>query len=158
MFGRRMLEQIDQQLAARLTENGVRSERLMFKDSPVALLYAETNRPGQSYDRIPVLETVYANRERESALGVQYRLIIIPANFASEGAWQTYDIRWILMDVAHSDIVWSLVTHNRRMVIWRNDENSVRRGQALIDEVVTGLQTSGLLRSADLSSASTPSQ
>ena len=145
MFGPRMLDQVSRQLAMRLTENGVRSAAIMFKDSPVALGYSQTMTYGQSFDRIPIAETIVANHQRETEIGAQYRLIIIPANFSQEGAWQTYDIRWLLMDIPSNSLVWSFLTHNRRMTLWRSDENAERRGRALIDEVMADLRAQSIL-------------
>ena len=144
-FGRRVIEQIESQLGARLDESGVRSAQLRFKDSPVSLSFVDGMTTGQSFQRAPVFETIGANLGREREFGARYRLIILPANFEQEGAWQTYDIRWLLMDVRSNAIVWTFMTHNRRLTLWRNDENSERRGRQILDRVFEDLRTQAIL-------------
>ena len=149
-FGPRMLDQLDQQLTADLSAEGVSSKVLRFKDSTVGETFAQSGQqPGawgySGSDLIPVNQTIASNAADERATGARFRLIVFPANFSTQGAWQFYDVRWILIDAATGVRVWQNVYKTSHLTWWRNDEDSVNRAKGMLAKVMADLKGTGLL-------------
>lgn len=136
-FGDKVLDQFHAQLVDALKHNGVSPQLQQFRDSLAGALWVPRNVKAatgrRTYERVPVLETIAANRAQEQAAGTRYRLLVLPANFELIGAWRHYTVRWIVMDAATDRILWKRDYKGKHLTVWRTNENAEGRGRKLTE-------------------------
>jgi hypothetical protein len=154
-FGPKVLDQVDQQLIVRLRYSGIQAKILRFHDSNPGKYFMAS--PGtssgsflygysrSSVDHVPIGEVVYSNLAAEREAGARYRMLILPSDYQSVGAWQYYTIRWIIQDIDSFQTVWSYEYSGRHLMLWKPDENAAKRGKKFIDNALTALTATGLL-------------
>ncbi|MET0332908.1 MAG: hypothetical protein ABW190_01450 [Rhizobacter sp.] len=140
-LGATMLDEVEKQFSQGLAASGVTLKVLKFKDSEVGKSFASV-RGGMS---IPIRRTVESNLEAERALPADYRLIIFPSNMLLQGAWRHYTIRWDLMDVKTSKVVWSSTSEGKHMVVVRSDETPAEKAKVIVDSAIAEMKANGLL-------------
>jgi hypothetical protein len=153
-FGRKVVDQFETQVVAALAQAGIRAKALRFKKSPAGAMYVSpsaTSRgnwfSGYSYaktDQVPVSEVVTSNVADEMAVGARYRLLVLPSSYNVYGSWQYYTLRWILMDIGTGRMLWSHSYSGKHLMLWKPDENSVKRAKKLVDGGVRELISSPL--------------
>lgn len=144
-FGRRVIEQMDLQLPAAFRSRSIQVQVLDYRRMGIQPAPAISTGGAQSVVMLPIREAIIANQASEQATGACYRLLIIPANVMQNRASQTYEVRWVLMEVATGAQVWTLLTRSSRLTVWRNDENSEARVRDILDQVFADFRASGLI-------------
>lgn len=139
-FGPTMLDRTTYQLSEQLAEKGVRTQLLTFKESPLGLSYVFSDTTGM----LPVDAVIRRNQPAEAALGAKYRLIIFPAAFNLYETAQSYEIRWMLVDVVTDRIVWRTSTLGSRTIWSSNDEDAEQRATTLVSGVIAEMAASQL--------------
>jgi hypothetical protein len=150
-LGKKMLAQLESQLSEALKKERVDVRQLWYGRSKTAAEYALTEAPqfstygtSNSSVRVPVRETLVANRDEEAQFGAQHRLIVFPSQTRSTGTGAAYSIRWDIVDVTTGKVLWSTTstTHN---VNWAsNDELPVERAKAIVEGIVVEMRRAGL--------------
>jgi len=145
-FGLKVVNQVDQQLVERFADEDVDAKVLRFRNSTIGQNYLlGSGFAGSSASVIPVEQVMAANTEDEQAVGARYRLVVFPANYEITGAWQYYEIRWVLYDIQSGRRVWSYLYSGRHLMMWSAGENSVKRAKKFIDKAMTALKGAGYL-------------
>lgn len=150
-LGPRMVTQLNQHITERFGAMGIETRLLAFADSAEGQIFRsspETRQYGSMTSTtrsIPIGETIFRNLADETATGARYRLIVFPSNYRGEGVWQYYDIRWILLDTTVNREVWSYTSQNKKLTLWRSDEDSKGRARKTLDLVAAAMKEAGLL-------------
>lgn len=147
-LGREVVGQFHRQLIETLQREGVTPTLKLFGDSNASAFYIPQPKIPNGrkvVDRVPVVETIMANRAAETAFGARYRLLVLPANFEMAGAWRFYTIRWILMDAEDNAILWRGDYKGKHLTMWRTNENAEGRGRKLMDGGIDLMRQGGVL-------------
>ncbi|MDX2277425.1 MAG: hypothetical protein NW206_18410 [Hyphomonadaceae bacterium] len=144
-FGRRMIEEFSRQVTGQLATRGVEATVVEFRDS---LAGAATAVSGST--SLPLREIVAENRAREQELSVNYRLLILPSDMTIQGAWQYFDVNWLLIDVQTEEVVWRTTLEGSRLVNWSIDENWQGRATEMVAGALEELSKSGLVSAVAL--------
>lgn len=158
-FGRKVIDQFELQIVDALAAKGIRAKALRFKRSSVGAGYisppASTTGgnwfSGYSYgktDVVPVEQVVASNVADELAVGARYRLLVLPSSYNVYGSWQHYTLRWVLMDIKSGGMLWSHSYSGKHLMLWKPDENSVKRARKLVDGGLSELISSPLYLNA----------
>jgi len=149
LFGHDCLRRVNADLVDALKALGADSKVQFHKDIARAPPYDENYQPGyrgasSSRGQVPVVATISANWADEQATHPQYRLIILPSTFSTQGAWQFWTIRWTLQDIASGRIVWSTTTQGKRLIWLSLEEGGETRAKGIVDKFVADFHNSGI--------------
>jgi hypothetical protein len=139
-FGAAMVGGVHDQLRARLGDRGVTTEMLTYADT----LDGRPLTPQNQTVRIPLERIIAENQTREQDFGATYRLIVVPASMRIQGAGQSYDVNWVLIEIPTNRVVWSTTLQGSRTIWWSQNEDPARRATAFVDGVIAQMESSGL--------------
>ena len=140
-FGPSMLAELNKQLVQVLSNSGVPSKILRFKDSE----YSKTFSLVDKSMSIPVQETILGNANQEQEFGAKYRMIVFPTEMSTSNMSNIYVIRWDLVDLNTGEIMWSITSRGTHMKMWKNDEAPEARAKTIVDGFVNEMMKSNML-------------
>lgn len=144
-FGPKVIDAFDTQLVSRFGAVAVEAKVLRFGNS--AFAGQKTYRGGamSGYNVVPVERVIAANWKEERVSGARYRLIVVPSNYRISGAWQSYELHWVLFDVETGRQVWEYDYSGRHLMMLKRDENGAKRAKKFIDNAFVDLKKIGLI-------------
>jgi len=146
-LGQDFISQFDRQLREALQRDGVTSEVLWFKESPVAATYslAPTGTRNSSTTHIPIAEVIAANRKAESMFHPTHLLIVFPAQIMT-GNGISLTVRWDLVDKRLGKVVWQAKSTGYHIVFSNRNEMAEERARLLVGAFDKELHQDGLVR------------
>lgn len=140
-YTKKVIGEIERQLAAALNANGVTTQLVRFNETAVGMTFA--NSLGGA--TIPVAEVFRESQPKEAAAGIRYRLVAFPADYLVAGAWRHYVVRWLVVDAATNRAVFRSEYRGRHMVMFKNNEGAENRAKKIVDHVTTALKANAML-------------
>lgn len=142
-LGARMVAQLNEQLRSRLSEHGVETQLVTFRETPQGRYTSVTGSVS-----VPVREIVEENGQNEEDFGADYRLLIMPTQMTIYDAAQNYQIIWDLVDANTGEVVWSSTMRGNRTVWYSANEDAEGRAATIVDGVISQMVAGNLITAA----------
>lgn len=92
---------------------------------------------------VPVIEAIESNKAAEDAVSADYRLVIFPSSFSSQGAWRHYALRWVVYRVSDNRS-WQYLYNGSHMVLMKEGERAESRSRKFIEAADTAMKQANL--------------
>lgn len=92
---------------------------------------------------VPVIEAIQSNKAAEEAVSANYRLVIFPSSFSSQGAWRYYVLRWVVYRVSDNRS-WQYLYDGSHMVLMKEGERAKSRSRKFIEAADTAMKQANL--------------